>query len=725
MTAPSAQGGFSFLDLFGWGTRAATIREQEAKLEALGKSQAVIEFSLDGRILAANENFLRTVGYTLDEVVGQHHSMFVDSALKDSHEYRLFWLKLGRGEFDAGEYCRTRKDGQKIWLSATYNPIFDANGKPYKVVKFATDITEQVETRRALSRAVDDTQAVVAAAQSGDLTPRIPLDGKAGPILALCDGINRMLDDINTARARERAVANENARIRIALDNVSTNVMIADNDRVITYLNESLKNMMQLAETDIRKDLPDFDASALMGGKIDVFHKQPEHQAHLLKTLRYPHRDQIELGERQLALVASPVVTSAGERLGTVIEWKDRTAEVALESEVASVIQAAAAGDLTQRVNIDAMSGFVKVLGEGINRLLVTTESGIREVGDVLSALAQGDLTRRITTDYAGTFGTLRDDTNQTVTKLADIVGQIKQAADAITNATKEIAAGNADLSRRTEEQAASLEQTASSMDELTGTVKQNAETARQVSTLALGASTVAAKGGDKVAQVVRTMQSIDQSSKKIVDIITTIDGIAFQTNLLALNAAVEAARAGEQGRGFSVVATEVRNLAQRSAAAAKEIKALISDSVEKVQSGSKLVTDAGDTMSELVTAVQRVTTLMSDIAAASSEQSTGIEQINGSVAQMDDVTQQNAALVEEAAAAAESMLDQANMLTRAVASFYLGTGSRDARHEPVTSQPFAPITPRPPQPAPARRVSPKLKKPRDNGAATDEWQAF
>ena len=256
---------------------------------------------------------------------------------------------------------------------------------------------------------------------------------------------------------------------------------------------------------------------------------------------------------------------------------------------------------------------------------------------------------------------------------LADLVGRVRQGTDTIATASGEIASGNQDLSSRTEQQASSLEETASSMEELTSTVRQNADNARQANQLAVTASDVAAKGGAVVAQVVETMGAINASSRKIVDIIGVIDGIAFQTNILALNAAVEAARAGEQGRGFAVVATEVRSLAQRSAAAAKEIKGLISDSVEKVDIGSKLVNEAGDTMQEVVGSIRRVTDIMAEITAASQEQSTGIEQVNQAIEQMDQVTQQNAALVEEAAAAAESLQDQAAALARVVGTFKLG----------------------------------------------------
>jgi methyl-accepting chemotaxis protein len=345
---------------------------------------------------------------------------------------------------------------------------------------------------------------------------------------------------------------------------------------------------------------------------------------------------------------------------------------VSVKDEIVRLAEAAARGDFSPRGDAARFEYTFREIVHNLNTLMDVSDAGLNEVARVLGALANGDLTEKITNDYKGTFGQLKDDSNQTVAQLSGIVSQIKEATESITTASKEIAQGNTDLSQRTEEQASSLEETASSMEELTSTVKQNAENAKQANQLAASASAVAVKGGQVVGQVVDTMGSINESSKKIADIISVIDGIAFQTNILALNAAVEAARAGEQGRGFAVVATEVRNLAQRSAAAAKEIKGLISDSVEKVGNGTKLVDQAGKTMEEIVTSIKRVTDIMSEITAASQEQSSGIEQVNQAITQMDQVTQQNAALVEEAAAAAESMQEQAENLARAVASFRL-----------------------------------------------------
>ncbi|WP_202841825.1 methyl-accepting chemotaxis protein, partial [Luteimonas saliphila] len=508
---------------------------------------------------------------------------------------------------------------------------------------------------RNLTRAAREAVGVAHDVAGGKLDSHIDTR-RADEIGDLLRAMQRMQRDLRERIERDQAIASENLRIRTALESVSTSVMIANTARDIVYVNRPLQNMLSEAQEDLRRDLPGFDAAALVGSNIDGFHRAPEHQAAMLARLRDTHRAQIRVGGRTMQLIINPILDADGASEGFVVEWADRTAEIAVEAEVSDIVAAAAAGDLSGRVRTDDKHGFLLQLADQLNGLLDANAASLDRVSEVLSALADGDLTVRMDGDFQGVFAAMRDSANRTVDRLADIVGQIRTGSDAINSAASEIAAGNDDLSRRTEQQAASLEETASSMEELTSTVRQNADNARQANQLAIGAVDVASQGGEVVGKVVQTMSAISESSNRIADIIGVIDGIAFQTNILALNAAVEAARAGEQGRGFAVVAAEVRSLAQRSAGAAKEIKTLITDSADKVRHGNDLVDQAGRTMGEIVTSVKRVTDIIADISAASQEQSAGIEQVNQAITQMDESTQQNAALVEEATAAARSM---------------------------------------------------------------------
>ena len=444
-----------------------------------------------------------------------------------------------------------------------------------------------------------------------------------------------------------------------------------------------------------------------------------------------------ELGRNYLAALqkydsANP---ESAKLVDGLVKGMDRAPTKKIDDIVAYIQQQSAAlaakmnreRDQAQRSATLGLAGVVLVtvlIGAAIMLWLARSiTTPLNDAVAIARTVASGDLSTHIEVRGSDEIGTLLASLKDMHDKLAEIVGKVRAGTEAIACASAEIAQGNQDLSARTEEQASSLEETASSMEELTGTVRQNSENAGQASKLAGAASAVAVRGGDVVNQVIDTMGSINASSKKIVDIIGVIDGIAFQTNILALNAAVEAARAGEQGRGFAVVAAEVRNLAQRSAAAAKEIKALIGDSVEKVEIGSKLVSQAGSTMDDVVASVQRVTAIIVEIAVASGEQNVGIDQINNAIAQMDAVTQQNAALVEEAAAAAEAMQQQAQSLAQAVSVFKIA----ESQAAPARAPRSAPARPALHPAAPAKRLaSVKPAKPAKPVAAVSaDWEEF
>ena len=579
-----------FLSAFAGSRRIADL---EGQVAAIGKAQAVIEFDLDGTIRRANENFLKAVGYSLAEIRGKHHGMFVDPAVRESAEYRTFWAKLGRGEFDGGEYRRLAKGGREIWLQATYNPIFNGGSKPFKVVKYATDITAMRELRADAEgklSAIDKAQAVI----------EFNLDGTV-----------RMAND-NFLRALGYTLAEVRGQHH--------SMFVDPAER------ESAEYRQFWAK--------------LARGEYD--------------SAQYKR---IAKGGREVWIQASynPILDPSGRPLKVVKYATDVTEQVrfaqALRTAVAetqAAVTAATKGDLTQRIPVEGKTGELATLTKSVNSLI-----------DVVTSL----------------------------------VGEIKDAAERVQGGAQEISSGNSNLSQRTSSQAASLEETASSMEEMATTVKQTAVNAAEANRLAIEACAKAESGGSVVGSAVKAMSGINGASSKIADIIGVIDSIAFQTNLLALNAAVEAARAGDQGRGFAVVATEVRSLAGRSATAAKEIKALIQDSVARVAEGSRLVDESGSTLTEIVSAVRKVTSIVAEIAAASREQSSGIEQVNKAVVQMDESTQQNAALVEEAAAASHAIVEQVQALNSLVSAYKLaahGVAAADPAGRRGESRPWA-----------------------------------
>lgn len=470
--------------------------------------------------------------------------------------------------------------------------------------------------------------------------------------------------------AREQAA--EAIRIKTALDNVSSSVMMVDQEFNVIYMNRAVREMFNNAEQDIQKDLPQFHADNLLGAGIEQFRNKLLLRRSMHDSLESTYQEEFELGGRTFRLIANPVVGEDGRRLGTAVEWSDRTAEVAVEREIDNIILSARSGDLSGRISTSGKEGFFKELGEGINQLIEVVEQAFSDIAEAMSEIAKGDLTKPITREYQGAFNKVKQDVNSTLANLDGMMIKLRESCVVIANASREIALGNNHLSTRTEQQAGVLEETAASMEQLTGTVNNNADNAEQANQLAASAQLMAQKGGKVVSQAVQAMEEINSSSAKIAEIISVIDEIAFQTNLLALNASVEAARAGEQGRGFAVVASEVRNLAGRSATAAKAIKELIRDSESKVKVGAELVDESGDTLEEIVSGTKKVGDIISLIATASREQSTGIQQVSRAVTRMDEATQQNAALAEQTSAAAESMSEKVRDMDQLMRFFKL-----------------------------------------------------
>ncbi len=457
--------------------------------------------------------------------------------------------------------------------------------------------------------------------------------------------------------------ARSNARVRQALDKCSTSVMIADADGQIIYMNESVTTMMKVAENDFRKDLPQFRVDDIIGGSFDRFHKNPAMQRNMLGSLRSTHRTQIVVGGRTMALTASPITSKDGERLGTVVEWNDRTAEVVVEGEIANIVEGAVQGNFTTRIDPTGKTGFFATLAGGMNRLMDTSEVGLNEVVRMLKALATGDLTQRITADYYGTFGELKEYSNTTTDQLASIIGDVRNAADALTSASEQVSSTAQSLSQSASEQAAGVERTSSSVEELASSVAQNSENAKVTDSMATKSATEAVEGGDAVT---RTAEAMKQIASKV----GIIDDIADQTNLLALNAAIEAARAGASGKGFAVVAAEVRKLAERSQVASKEIGELATNSVVMSETAGRL-------LNAMIPSIRKTSDLVQEITAASDEQTSGLGHISTAMSQLNQATQQNAAASEQLAATAEEMSGQAGALQQLMDFFKVDGNSK------------------------------------------------
>lgn len=730
--------------------RAPRVDQTQAILAALNRASATIEFEPDGTIITANENFLGAVGYTLDEIAGNHHSMFVTPEFRDSAEYTAFWRKLGRGEFEAGEFQRVGKGGKEIWIQASYNPIVDASGKVVKVIKFASDITAQV-------------------------------------------------------RARNDAV-----RLRGVVDDAEAAIMMIDRDFNVTYANRSTMALLKQHENTFRSIWPNFDSSKLMGSNIDQFHKDPSHQRRLLSDpSRLPYKTDIKVGGLTFALLVGALRDVNGRYVGNTLEWKDVTALRAQENlnadfkgQIASISksQAVIEFELDGRIRT-ANQNFLDTLGYRLEEIQgkhhsmfvepsyresadyrrfwdelaagkyqggefkrigaggrevwiqatynpiadasgkpvkvvkfasditaqkkknIETQNFVAEMGATLENVARQDLTVRMTGVYTGEQAATMANLNSALNALESALSAVASTSTQVAGSSRQIAEGSQSVAQGASTQAASIEEISASLEELSAMTSQNADNATQANAVSSTAAEAAERGRTIMQEMQKAIDAIAASSAETAKIVKTIDEISFQTNMLALNAAVEAARAGDAGRGFAVVAEEVRALAMRSAEAAKTTSRLIEESSKNAANGVSINGNVRSALDEINESTTKVRSLVGEIAAASKEQADGIGQITTAVDQMNRVTQENAANSEESSAAASELDTQVERLASLIGQFKLSaTGeepapsSRPTLRRPAASEPTSALPQSKAKPAAApvsgKPVASALRKP-------------
>ena len=585
-------------------------------LNSMKNSLAYIEFDAKGNILWANDIFLSAMGYELHQIEGKHHSMFVFDEDAQTASYRKMWDDLRANTVFAKTIRRRRADGTEVWLEGTYLPITNSAGKVVKVIKTVRDVTTETLQSRRLMYALSVTPAAV---------------------------------------------------------------MVADADLNIAYVNESMQEMLREAESKIRQELPNFSVRDLVGTNIDVFHKRPSHQRDILTRMQETMTTTLKIGGRDFTLILAPVIDEKGKRLGFVVNWKDRTEELAAAEQVQQVVNAAAAGNLSERLDTSRFEGELRRLGEGINHFAETVVEPVRETIAVSRLLAEGDLTAEISGDHKGEFADLKnsvntfvDELNRLIGRCASIINEVSTAAANVRNVAQEVSAA-------AEQQSEAVQGSSTSLTETASMVKANADNASIANDLVSETSKVAKEGNERMDEMMQAMQAIQQSSSDIAKIIKVIDEIAFQTNLLALNAAVEAARAGKYGKGFAVVAQEVRTLAERSAKAAKETAEIIENSRTKVSEGAALSQATAESLANIVDNVMKVRNLVGEITTASDEQARGVSNVTEAMEDIARGADSANNQVSSLASAATELSSQTEVLRKELSRFTLKPSNMDA----------------------------------------------